>query len=89
VVTRSFSDWSTVPAFEAPDPVRLRLSRHGSAVRVEWASEAGFAMLRLAYLPEQAAALVGPMCCSPERAGLEVRFAGFRIGEPIARDLHL
>jgi hypothetical protein len=88
VVTREFSDWSTVPAFEAPDPLRLRLSRHGSAVRVEWASAAGFAMLRLAYLPERAAALVGPMCCSPERAGLEVRFADFRIGEPIPRDLH-
>jgi regulation of enolase protein 1 (concanavalin A-like superfamily) len=89
VVTRGFSDWSTVPSFEAPDPLRLRLSRHGSAVRVEWAGEAGFGMLRLAYLPERAAALVGPMCCSPERAGLEVRFADFRIADPIARDLHL
>ena len=45
-------------------------------------------MLRLAYLPERATALVGPMCCSPERAGLEVRFADFRIGEPIPRALH-
>jgi uncharacterized protein len=90
VVTRSFSDWSTVPAFEAPDPLRLRLSRHGSAVRVEWAGPRGFDMLRLAYLPEGAApVMVGPMCCSPERAGLEVRFAGFRIGDPIPRDLHL
>ena len=89
VVTRSFSDWSTVPAFEAPDPLRLRLSRHGSAVRVEWATGRGFEMLRLAYLPERAAALVGPMCCSPERAGLEVRFADFRIGDPMPRDLHL
>jgi uncharacterized protein len=90
VVTRTFSDWSTVPAFEAPDPLRLRLSRHGSAVRVEWASEAGFEMLRLAYLPERPVpALIGPMCCSPERGGLEVRFTDFRIGEPIPRDLHL
>jgi uncharacterized protein len=90
VVTRTFSDWSTAPAFEAPDPLRLRLSRHGGAVRVEWASAKGFEMLRLAYLPERAApALVGPMCCSPERAGLEARFSDFRIGDPIPRDLHL
>ena len=89
VVTRGFSDWSTAAAFEAPDPLRLRLSRYGTAVWVEWAGEADFAMLRLAYLPEQPApALVGPMCCSPERAGLEVRFAGFHVGPPVARPLH-
>ncbi len=91
MVTRERSDWSTVPAFEAPDPVRLRLSRHGTAVRVEW-SPAGaerYAMLRLAYLPTgEAPALVGPMCCSPERAGFVARFWDFRIGDPIARDLH-
>jgi regulation of enolase protein 1 (concanavalin A-like superfamily) len=86
VVTREFSDWSTVPAFEAPDPLRLRLTRHGTAVRVEWAADHGFAMLRLAYLPA-GETLVGPMCCSPERAGLEVRFSDFRVGPPIAPDL--
>ena len=90
VVTRSFSDWSTVPAFEAPDPLLLRLSRHGTAVRVEWATDNGFAMFRLAYLPERAApALIGLMCCSPERAGLEVTFTDFRIGDPIPPDLHV
>ena len=90
VVTRERSDWSTVPAFEAPDPVRLRLSRHGTAVRVEWApgGEERYAMLRLAYLPTgDGPALVGPMCCSPERAGFAARFSEVRIGEPIAREL--
>jgi regulation of enolase protein 1 (concanavalin A-like superfamily) len=91
VVTRERSDWSTVQAFEAPDPVRLRLSRHGTAVRVEW-SPAGaerYAMLRLAYLPTgEAPSLVGPMCCSPERAGFEARFKDFRVGPAIALGLH-
>ncbi len=32
--------------------------------------------------------LVGPMCCTPERAGLDVRFSDFRIGPPIVKDLH-
>jgi uncharacterized protein len=90
VVTRERSDWSTVPAFEAPDPVRLRLSRHGTAVRVEWspADAERYAMLRLAYLPTgEAPSLVGPMCCSPERAGFVARFCDFRLGAPISGDL--
>ena len=51
VVTRERSDWSTVPAFEAPDPVRLRLSRHGTAVRVEWSPAGGSATPCCASLP--------------------------------------
>jgi regulation of enolase protein 1 (concanavalin A-like superfamily) len=95
VVTRDFSDWSTVPLIEAPNPVRLRLTRHGAAVRVDWAPkmgsaspDVGFQMLRLAYLPARDPALVGPMCCSPERASFQVRFEGFSVDEPIARELH-
>jgi len=91
VVTRDFSDWSTVPAFAAPDPVRLRLSRHGTAVRVEWspADAESFTMLRLAYLPTgDAPAMIGPMCCSPERARFTACFRDFHLGNPIARALH-
>jgi uncharacterized protein len=32
--------------------------------------------------------LVGPMCCTPERGGLDVRFSDFRIGPPIVKALH-
>ena len=92
VVTRDFSDWSTVPAIAAPDPVRLRLSRHGTAVRIEAAGPDvadPYRMLRLTYLPSgDAPALIGPMCCSPERAGFQARFSDFRVTDPIARDLH-
>jgi regulation of enolase protein 1 (concanavalin A-like superfamily) len=91
VVTRDFSDWSTVPLSDAPNPLRFRLSRHGTAVRVEWAPadlSESFALLRLAYLPNRDPALVGPMCCSPQRAGFEARFQGFRLGAAIPRDLH-
>jgi len=95
VVTREFSDWSTVPLFEAPNPVRLRLTRRGAAVRIDWApaavrpdDPAGFHMLRLAYLPAQGLALVGPMCCSPKRAGFQARFQAFQIAHPIPWELH-
>ena len=31
---------------------------------------------------------VGPMCCTPERAGLKVRFSEFRLTAPTGKDLH-
>jgi regulation of enolase protein 1 (concanavalin A-like superfamily) len=42
-------------------------------------------LLRLAHLDMPASVEVGVMCCSPERAGLEATFRGFRVGEPISR----
>ena len=45
-------------------------------------------LVRLAPFPTAASYLVGPMCCTPERAGLEVEFSGFFIGPPNGRDLH-
>jgi len=89
VVTRSMSDWSIVPVFDAPDPLRLRLTRQRGAVRVEWAPIGGtFETLRLAYFPPSNPVLIGPMCCSPQRTGFEARFSGFRIGPAIERGLH-
>lgn len=90
VVTRTASDWSIVPAFEAPDPLRLRLSRQSSAVRVEWGPPDGghFETLRLAYFPAADPVAIGPMCCSPQRAGFEARFSNFRIGPVMERGLH-
>lgn len=86
VVTREFSDWSTSPLPVEADWLRLRVSRHGSAIRVEWAADdpaPAFALLRLAYLPEADEACVGPMCCSPQRAGFQARFRSFALGAPV------
>jgi regulation of enolase protein 1 (concanavalin A-like superfamily) len=91
VVTRDFSDWSTGPAPSDAEWLRLRLSRHGGAVRVEWAPDEAkpeFQLIRLAYLPPAARVLVGPMCCSPQRAGLEARFRDFSIGTATEEALH-
>lgn len=81
VVTRDFSDWSTTPVPEAGDWLLLRITRIGTAVRIAWADaeRPEFRMLRLAFFPT-GAATVGPMCCSPQRAGLEVEFRGFEVG---------
>lgn len=91
VVTRDFSDWSTAAGPSDPGWVQLRVSRHGTAVRVEWAlpgSHPQYRLLRLAYLPEFPSIWVGPMCCSPQRSGFEAQFRGFEVGPAIAPDLH-
>jgi regulation of enolase protein 1 (concanavalin A-like superfamily) len=91
VSTRDFSDWSTAVGPQDDEWIRLRVSRHGTAVRVEWASMADprYELMRLAYLPApETGLLVGPMCCSPQRAGFEARFRGFTVGPAIATDLH-
>ncbi|HEV7434870.1 MAG TPA: hypothetical protein VGO22_08380 [Pseudorhizobium sp.] len=32
--------------------------------------------------------LVRPMCCPPERSGLEVRFSEWQLGQALGHDLH-
>jgi regulation of enolase protein 1 (concanavalin A-like superfamily) len=84
VVTRDWSDWSTMPCPVDAEWLRLRLTRIGTAVHVHWAADAvpsGFRMLRLAHFPA-GPVQVGPMCCSPERAGFRCAFRDFEIGAP-------
>jgi uncharacterized protein len=85
VLTREFSDLSTVVV--GPDPIGLRLTRFGDAVCVH-VRESGddWRLVRLGHLGLPAEVLVGVMCCSPERAGLEVTFRDFRVGDPISRE---
>lgn len=82
VVTRGFSDWSTTPVPVETPWLALRLTRIGSAVHVHWAGEGGgYSMLRLAYFSEGRAS-VGPMACSPQRAGFRAAFRDFGLGPP-------
>ena len=89
VVTRDASDWSVQPLPENPEEIGLRLTRHGSAVRVQF-SLAGqpWQMARLAYLPASDPAMIGMMACSPERSGFEARFRDFDVGPAIPPNLH-
>jgi regulation of enolase protein 1 (concanavalin A-like superfamily) len=45
-------------------------------------------MLRLAPFPAAPRYLVGPMCCTPQRAGLDVAFSDFTLGPALGKDLH-
>jgi regulation of enolase protein 1 (concanavalin A-like superfamily) len=90
VVTRDFSDWSTMPLPDTAEWVKLRVTRQGAAVRVDWGilGDTSWSLLRLAYLPSADSLLTGPMCCSPQREGFVARFRGFHVGPLSDEDLH-
>jgi regulation of enolase protein 1 (concanavalin A-like superfamily) len=89
VVTLGRSDWSmtTVPALGASFWMRLTL-RDG-AVRIQGSVDGrSWPMLRLAHFPPGPGLRVGPMLCTPTRAGLEVKFSELALGPPVTTDLH-
>ncbi|WIM93343.1 DUF1349 domain-containing protein [Actinoplanes oblitus] len=87
VLTRDSSDLSVVPLPGHHGELTLRLTRFGDAVCVHRRDGArGWELVRLGHLDLPETVEVGLMCCSPERAGLEVAFRDFRVGEPIPRD---
>jgi uncharacterized protein len=80
VVTREFSDWSVIPIKTRPEAVWLRLERTGDAVRVDYALDGEhYEMLRLAYFPPSVPVSIGPMACSPKRAGFKAQFTNFKL----------
>lgn len=89
VATVGHSDWSVAPL---PSSARgraltFRASRTGDGVTVRYrvGEEPTWRLLRVAYLPPAAELAAGPMCCSPTRAGLRVRFESVRVGPPDER----
>ena len=89
VVTRDASDWSTLALPSALGPQRLRLTRIGSAVIVQFRNAANrWQLLRVADFSVGKDLLVGPMACSPKRSGFRARFADFSIGPAVTEALH-
>jgi len=90
VVTNDTSDWSLVAIAADASGVRIRLTRHAEAVRIQYRDPTNghWKPVRLAYFPISKSVDVGMMCCSPQREGFEVTFTNFSVGPPIPRDLH-
>jgi uncharacterized protein len=79
VVTREVSDWSVLPLEHSPPEVFIKLTRKGTAVTIEYSFDGThYEMLRLAYFPE-GEALIGMMCCSPQRQGFQATFHDFQV----------
>jgi uncharacterized protein len=89
VLTREVSDWATGPFEGDPSDFRLRVTVAAGVLRVQASSDGNrWPLVRLAPFPKAATYAVGPMCCTPERAGLAVAFSEFSIGPPTSRTLH-
>ena len=89
VLTSDKSDWAVMPAPAFDDGFWLRITVGGGVVRVQYSVDGTtWPLLRLAPFPVSDTYLVGPMCCTPKRAGLEVRFTEFAVGPALGKDLH-
>ena len=82
------SDWSVVGRARTCGPQSVRITRRGDAALAQFLDgEAGWTLLRLCPFPDDARVMVGPMACSPQRAGFIARFTGFEVG-PALEGLH-
>jgi regulation of enolase protein 1 (concanavalin A-like superfamily) len=80
VVTREFSDWSTLRGMTTKDPLWWRVVRKGSSLEVLYSLDGkNFISTRLGYLPMQASVDSGIMCGSPEGPGFECAFDEIRL----------
>lgn len=89
VVTNERSDWSVSQPFKTLHDFRLRLTVRDGSVLVH-ASPDGehWSMLRVAAFAKAPRYRIGPMTCSPTRAGLAVTFSDFAIGPASTEPLH-
>ena len=89
VLTLGQSDWATGPFQANPRDFRMRVTVSHGVLRIQASADGTFwPLVRLAPFPASAACLVGPMACTPERAGLGVRFSEFTLTPPLGKDLH-
>ena len=89
VLTLDKSDWAVSLAPAMPDGFWLRVTVEKGVIRVQYSTDGlRWPLLRLAPFPEAGHYLVGPMCCTPERGGLEVVFSQFSLGPARQKELH-
>ncbi|HEV7284978.1 DUF1349 domain-containing protein [Kaistia sp. UC242_56] len=90
VCTRDgLSDWSVTARPLLTGPQAVRLTRVGGAAIAHYRdTEGGWQLMRLCPFPETSSLQIGPMTCSPQRAGFQTRFLRFEVGPPIANPLH-
>ena len=90
VITRDGrSDWSVTSVPPVSGPQQVRLARIGTAIIVHFlAANGAWQLLRLGDFRAPPVVALGPMTCSPERAGFKARFSGFDVGPALAKPLH-
>jgi regulation of enolase protein 1 (concanavalin A-like superfamily) len=89
VLTLGKSDWAAAAYQGDAADFRMRVTVKSGALRLQLSSDGKvWPLMRLCPFPVANTYRVGPMCCTPERAGLAVVFSEFRVTEPTQKDLH-
>ena len=89
VLTLGRSDWATGVFEGDPSDFRLRATVKSGVLRLQVSADGRlWRLARLSPFPRAECYAVGPMCCTPERAGLRVRFSEFTVGAALERGLH-
>ncbi|KAL0860096.1 hypothetical protein ABMA27_010409 [Loxostege sticticalis] len=88
VLTNEVSDWATGVYTGNPHKFWLRLTRTKGVVCVKYSIDnETWTLLRLCPF-SGGECFVGPMCCSPQREGLVVKFSEVKICKPAEDILH-
>jgi uncharacterized protein len=89
VLTLGKSDWATAAYHGDAADFWMRVTVRAGVLRLQLSSDGKvWPLLRLSPFPIAKIYRVGPMCCTPERAGLTVVFSEFRVTDPRQKDLH-
>jgi regulation of enolase protein 1 (concanavalin A-like superfamily) len=89
VLTVGMSDWATCKFWGDASDVWLRVTVAKDVLRLQVSADGlRWPLLRLCPFPMGDKLAVGPMCCTPERGGLHVRFSDFSVGPANGKDLH-
>lgn len=92
VLTNEVSDWATGVFTGNPRKFYIRMTRKGDVVCVKYSTDnITWTLLRLcpmAFSLNKNPCVVGPMCCTPLRKGLNVKFSDFLITVPGDDILH-
>jgi len=89
VLTDDKSDWATGPYEHDAQDFWMRATVAKGVLRLQVSADGKiWPLVRLAPFPIASSYQVGPMACTPERAGLEVVFSDLSITAPLGKDLH-
>ncbi len=89
VLTDGKSDWATGPYEHDAQDFWMRATVAKGVLRLQVSADGKtWPLVRLAPFPIAPAYQVGPMACTPERAGLDVHFSDLSITAPLGKDLH-
>ncbi|MDO9713549.1 DUF1349 domain-containing protein [Paracraurococcus lichenis] len=89
VLTLGRSDWATGSFRGDPSDVWIKVTVERGVLRLQASSDGlRWPLVRLCPFPAAERYIVGPMCCTPERAGLKVLFSDYALTSPTGKALH-